>query len=172
MCGELFSASLGIISLSDLLSNQAALWHYLTHDWLRLSIPSLTDTKRDRWPNHPLWDDISNIYLFPSDQPRLKRFSIGRLPHDERIFVHGLGAITSFMAREGIEDFSEGIGEYLHQATQYHARKSENLHRYIQRKVKAKGRKYNTINNRANDPEMLREIRKQANAYKRVRDGE
>jgi len=163
---------LGIIGLSELQCNQAALWHYFTHDWLRLSIPSLTDSKRNRWPNHPLWDDISNIYSFPSDQPRLKRFSIGRLPHDERIFVHGLGGLTSFMAREGIEDFSEGVGEYLHHATQYHAKKNENLQRYIQRKVKAKGRKYNTINNCENLAETIQERKQRAKAYQSAKDGE
>lgn len=163
---------LGIIGLSELQRNQAALWQYFTHDWLRLSIPSLTDSKRNRWPNHPLWDDISNIYSSPSDQPRLKRFSIGRLPHDERIFVHGLGGLTSFMAREGIEDFSEGVGEYLHHATQYHAGKNENLQRYIQRKVKAKGRKYNTINNRENLAETIQEKKQRAKAYQSAKDGE
>ncbi|MGZ0019161.1 hypothetical protein [Nitrosomonas sp. wSCUT-2] len=163
---------LGIIGLSELQCNQAALWHYFTHDWLRLSTPSLTDSKRNRWPNHPLWDDISNIYTLPSDQPRLKRFSIGRLPHDERIFVHGLGGLTSFMAREGIEDFSEGVGEYLHHATQYHARKNENLQRYIQRKVKVKGRKYNTINNCENLAETIQGRKQRAKAYQSAKDGE
>ena len=163
---------LGIVGLKELQCNQAALWQYFAHDWLRLSIPSLTDSKRDRWPNHPLWDDIANIYASPSDQPCLKRFSINRLPNDDRIFVHGLGGLTSFMAREGIEDFSEGIGEYLHQATQYHASKKENLHRYIERKVKAKGRKFNTINNRANNPEEKRKTKEQADAYQRGKDGD
>lgn len=163
---------LGILSLPDLLENQSALWRYLTHDWLRLTIPSLTDRKRDRWPNHPLWDDIANVYLSPPDQPRLKRFKVERLPHDERIFVHGLGGLTSFMAREGIEDFSEGVGEYLHQANKFHARNDGGFYGYIQRKVKAKGRKYNTINNRENLPETIQERQQNAKAYRRAKDGE
>lgn len=60
---------LSIITLSDLLKQQAALWHYLTHDWLRLSIPNPNDTKRDRWPNHPLWDAIPQCMSCNSTSP-------------------------------------------------------------------------------------------------------
>jgi hypothetical protein len=141
---------LGIISLSDLLKQQAALWHYLTHDWLRLSIPNPNDAKRDRWPNHPLWDAIASVYALQLDQPRLKRFRPARLPADERLFVHGLGGLTSFMASRAIEDFGEGLGEYLAQAKEFHASKGESFHSYVGRKVKAKARKYNTIENQKN----------------------
>lgn len=163
---------LQIFSLSNLLEIQAALWRYLTNDWLRLTIPSLTDNKRDRWPNHPLWDDIANAYLLPADQPRLKRFRPERLPHDERIFIHGLGGLTSFMAREGIEDFSEGVGEYLHQANKFHAHSTGGLCGYIQRKVKSKGRKYNTINNRQNLVADIQERNQKAVDYRRIKEGE
>ena len=138
---------LGIISLSDLLSKQAALWHYLTHDWLRLSIPNLNDTKRDRWPNHPLWDAIASVYALQLDQPSLKCFRPARLPADERLFIHGLDGLTSFIASRGIEDFGEGLGEYLAQATEFHRNKGESFKSYVGRKVKAKARKYNTIKN-------------------------
>lgn len=141
---------LGIISLPDLLSKQAALWHYLTHDWLRLSVPNPNDTKRDRWPNHPRWDAIASVYALQLDQPRLKRFRPARLPADERLFVHGLGGLTSFMASRGIEDFGEGLGEYLAQAKEFHASKGESFYSYVGHKVKAKARKYNTIENQKN----------------------
>jgi hypothetical protein len=141
---------LGIISLPDLLNHQAALWHYLTHDWLRLSVPNPNDTKRDRWPNHPLWNSIAEVYALPLDQPRLQRFRPTRLPPDERLFVHGLGGFTSFMASRGIEDFGEGLGEYLAQAKEFHANKGEPFHSYVGRKVKSKARKYNTIDNQQN----------------------
>ncbi len=163
---------LGIISLSDLLRNQAALWHYLTHDWLRLSIPNPADTKRDRWPNHPLWDAIAGVYALPLDQPRLQRFRPARLPADERLFVHGLGGLTSFMASRGIEDFGEGLGEYLHQAQEFHASKGEPFYSYVERKVKAKARKYNTIDNQKNMVGAARRLAEEAEAYKREKDGD
>jgi len=164
---------LGIITLSDLLNQQAALWHYLTHDWLRLSIPNPNDTKRDRWPNHPLWDAIARVYALQLDQPHLKRFRPARLPADERLFVHGLGGLTSFMASRGIEDFGEGLGEYLAQATEFHATKGEPFKSYVGRKVKAKARKYNTIhNNQKNMEEASRLLAEEVEALKRPKDDE
>jgi hypothetical protein len=163
---------LGIISLSDLLKQQVALWHYLTHDWLRLSIPNPNDTKRDRWPNHPLWNAIASVYALQLDQPRLKRFRPARLPADERLFVHGLGGLTSFMASRGIEDFGEGLGEYLAQATEFHASKGEPFKSYVGRKVKAKARKYNTIENQKNMVDASRRLQEEAEAYQRAKDGD
>jgi hypothetical protein len=163
---------LGIISLSDLLKQQASLWHYLTHDWLRLSIPNPNDTKRDRWPNHPLWDAIASAYVLQLDQHRLKRFRPARLPADERLFVHGLGGLTSFMASRAIEDFGEGLGEYLAQAKEFHASKGEPFHSYVGRKVKAKARKYNTIENQKNMVGASRRLQEEAEAYQREKDGD
>jgi len=162
----------GIISLSDLLNKQSVLWLYLTHDWLRLSVPNPNDRKRDRWPNHPLWDSIAGIYYLPLDQPRLQRFRPARLPADERLFVHGLGGLTSFMASRGIEDFGEGLGEYLHQAQEFHSLKGEPFHSYVGRKVKAKARKYNTINNQKNMIGASRRLQEKADAYRRAKDGD
>ncbi len=161
---------LGIIGLADLMNKQAALWHYLTADWLRLSIPNLADSKRDRWPNHPLWDAIAGVYAMPLDQPRLQRFRPARLPADERLFVHGLGGLTSFMASRGIEDFGEGLGEYLQQAQEFHRAKGEPFHQYVGRKVKAKARKYNTIDNQKNMVGAARRLKEEAEAYKRGKD--
>lgn len=163
---------LGIITLRNLLSFQAALWDYLTQDWLRLSIPNPNDSKRDRWPNHPLWDAIAKVYALPLDQPRLQRFRPARLPADERLFIHGLGGLTSFMASRGIEDFGEGLGEYLAQATQFHARKGEPFHSYVDRKVKAKARKYNTIHNQKNMLDASKRLAEEAEAYRREKDGD
>lgn len=163
---------LGILTISDLLSQQAALWHYLTHDWLRLSIPNPNDAKRDRWPNHPLWDAIASVYATQLNQPCLKRFRPARLPADERLFVHGLGGLTSFMASRGIEDFGEGLGEYLAQAKEFHANKGEPFQSYVGRKVKAKARKYNTIENQKNMIGASRRLQEEADAYQREKDGE
>ena len=48
--------------LSHLLPNQAALWRYLTENWLRLTVPTETDSNRARWNNHPLWDFIAAAF--------------------------------------------------------------------------------------------------------------
>jgi hypothetical protein len=161
---------LGVVCLSDLLEKQAPLWRYLTHDWLRLASPNPHDSKRSRWPNHPLWNSLSGVFESPHDQPRLSRFRPARLPADERLFVHGLGGLTSFMASRGIEDFGEGVGEYLHQAQEYHAIRGEPLLDYTQRKVKAKGRKYNAIRNAGNLKEAERQLDEAVRKFKRVKD--
>jgi len=143
--------TLQLPKLAHLLPNQAALWRYLTENWLRLIDPADTDSNRARWRNHPLWDFVAAVFDTEIEQAKLQRFNPARLPEDERLFVHGLGGITSFMASRGIEDLGEGVGEYLHQAKQYHVRRSgfkhDGMERYVGRKVKAKNRRYNTVNN-------------------------
>ena len=76
------------------------------------------------------------------------------------------------MASRGIEDFGEGLGEYLAQAKEFHASKGEPFHSYVDRKVKAKNRKYNTINNQKNLVGASRRLAEEAEAYRREKDGE
>lgn len=76
------------------------------------------------------------------------------------------------MASRGIEDFGEGLGEYLHQATAFHASRDESFQSYVGRKVKAKARKYNTIENQKNMLGASRRLEEAADAYRREKDGE
>jgi hypothetical protein len=167
---------LSIRKLSDLLTLQTPLWLYLTQDWLRLAIPSITDSNQTRWPNHPLWNSITESFDKDSVQTKLERFSSVRVPEDERLFLHGLGGITSFMAREGIEDLGEGIGEFFHQAEYYHNMRKGVLGSamkvYIDRKVRAKNRRFNTVNNRLKHLADKLEIQDKAEEYLSVSDGE
>ena len=168
--------SLQMPKLALLLPNQAALWRYLTVNWLRLTVPTESDSNRARWNNHPLWDFIASAFNSDDEQAKLQRFNPARLPEDERLFVHGLGGITSFMASRGIEDLGEGIGEYLHQAKAYHVTRSgfkhDGMERYVGRKVKAKNRRYNTVNNVQSLPSELSKIEAAAIAYKQAKGGE
>lgn len=167
---------LGIYKLDHLLQLQSALWLYLTQDWLRLAVPSSTDNNQTRWLNHPLWDQITGAFHQDIEQPALKRFSPVRLPADERLFVHGLGGFTSFMASRGIEDFGEGVGEFFHQAGQFHNQRlgvhGSGLQAYVARKVTAKNRRYNTVNNRKNHPGDNQEVADRADAYQKASDSE
>lgn len=164
---------LNILSVPDLLSNLKNLWEYAMHNWLRLTVPNLKDETQTRWPNHPLWDILSNA-PWECDKPiKLKRSHLVRPPTDESLFVNGLGGITSFMAREGITDLGEGFGEFLHQAHQYHDRQERFTGNffgaYIDLKVKQKGRKFNTLNNIVTDKN---ELKQQATDYRKGKDGE
>jgi hypothetical protein len=139
---------LGTHTVPDLLQSFDALWRYLTQDWLRLAIPNATDATRTRWPTHPVWQSVSQVFdQFTEDQPRLARFRPQRLPREEWMLVNGLGGLTSFMASKGIEDFDEGWSEYLHRAKVFHHVHGRNLEDYILRKVKTKARRYNTLDN-------------------------
>lgn len=168
--------ALGIVKIEHLLKLAVALWGYLACEWLRLAVPSATDDNASRWPNHPLWDALAAAFLVGGEQTRLKRFKPQRLPADERLFVHGLGGLTSFMAREGIEDLGEGIGEFLHQAKHYHDQRHDvpgvGFERYLEGKVAAKGRRYNTLNNRRDLPVDKQQAAEYSEAYRRERDGE
>lgn len=168
--------SLEVLKVAHLLELQAGMWRYFTEDWLRLACPSSSDTNQTRWPNHPLWCNISAAFRQESEQPKLARFTPMRLPSDASLFVNGLAGVTSFMAREGIADLGEGIGEYLHQAKQFHDTRYDapdfGFKRYIERKVKAKNRRYNSVNNRANLPRDNQEVADRADAYQKASDGE
>lgn len=167
---------LGIFKLDNLLQLQSALWIYLTQDWLRLAVPMPSDTNQTRWPTHPLWDQITRVFDEQGEQPKLQRFTPMRLPADERLFVHGMGGLTSFMAARGIEDMGEGIGEYFHQATEFHNSRSGlnqmGLELYLDRKVRVKSRRYNAKNNRQNLSGDKQEAAENADAYQQATDGD
>lgn len=170
---------LGIFKLNNLLELQSALWLYLTEDWLRLAIPSETDSNQTRWLNHPLWDAISNVFNQQQPDMKLKRFSTTRVPDDGRLFVHGLGGLTSFMAREGMDDLGEGIGEFFQRAKEFHKtqfidkydKNLQGIEAYINRKVKSKNRRFNSINNRKNNLEDKHQINVKAIEYRSQSDG-
>ncbi|MGH9425851.1 MAG: hypothetical protein ACRD2L_06035, partial [Terriglobia bacterium] len=167
---------LGINTLPELLEALPRLWKYLTEDWLRLTIPNPSDQTQTRWPNHPLWDAISSVYSVSLDQPRLKRFKPARLPFEDRLYEQGVGQVSSFMAARGIEDWGEGIGEYLAHAKLHFDMKERRtkggFYSYLERKLRAKGRSYNTIKNKAKDGSEEAELAKQVAAYLKAKDGE
>ena len=156
------------------------MWLYLTEDWLRLAIPSETDSNQTRWLNHPLWDAISNVFNQQQPDTKLKRFSTTRVPDDGRLFVHGLGGLTSFMAREGMDDLGEGIGEFFQRAKEFyktqfidkHDKNLQGIEAYINRKVKSKNRRFNSINNRKNNLEDKHQINVKAIEYRSQSDGD
>ncbi|MEQ1813706.1 MAG: hypothetical protein ABL860_04540 [Candidatus Nitrotoga sp.] len=164
--------SLQLPKLAQLLLNQAALWRYLTENWLRLTVPTESDSNRARWNNHPLWDFITAAFNSEMEQAKLQRFNPARLPEDERLFVHGLGGITSFMASRGITNLREGMDQYFRQARSYHVVRSgfkyKGLELYVGKKVKSKNRRYNTVQNA--QPLEYQSIAA-AEAYQLAKDG-
>ncbi len=123
------------------------LWRYLTTEWLRLAVPQDSDENRARWPVHPLWEALAGVWDVPPDASPLVRVEKMRAPGDDAIFKAGLWGLTSFMAREGITQVDEGLGEFLHALSAYYdgpnAPARQTLAEYLARKSRAKARRYN-----------------------------
>lgn len=132
---------------SDALPLCGNLWRYLCDDWLRLAVPSASDDTRTRWPTHPLWQQVTGLWDTLPDAPPMTRVPKTRPPSDDRLFRHGISGLSGFMAREGITDYSEGLGEFLHAMEAYYESPErafpESVASYLRRKAKAKARRYN-----------------------------
>jgi len=130
----------------DALPHMAAWWRYLATEWLRLAMPSESDDTRTRWPTHPVWQAIADVWEVPPDAPLMTRVPMHRAPSDEVLFKHGLWGLSSFMAREGITNLDEGLGQFLHDLGRYFDKipASGGLSAYMQRKALLKARRYNT----------------------------
>jgi len=166
---------LGVLEIEHLIQQCGGLWKYAAADWLRLTVPNADDTNQTRWNNHPLWSDLAEVNWNSRQSSPLFRIRKERLPSDESFFVNGLGGLTSFMASHGITELDEGFGEFLAQAEHFHEHKGRKqgrgLKHYIQDKVTAKARKYNTLDNR--DKEQLEKEKQDfEQAYRKERDGE
>lgn len=160
-------------TLDDLLAQATGLWRYATEVWLRLCIPLPADDNRARWPCHPLWTALGYADWDFAAHPAIVRVRSAGLPSDHQLFTVPLGYVASFMAREGIVDWDEGLGTYLAQAQVYHRRKtSGSLALYVQRKARLKGREFATINNRKNHPADWAANIAFAQAYQLAKDGE
>lgn len=164
---------LSVKTLPDLLAQLGGLWRYATEDWLRLTLPRASDKNQTRWPTHPFCSELAPVDWQCAASPSLQRVRREYVPPDDVLFVMGLGGITSFMAREGITDPSEGFGEFLARAQRYHdslrREHGRGFFRYVHGKVAAKGRRYNTLDNRIVD---AAEVKADAHAYRTARDVE
>jgi len=162
------------VPLAKMLANKSALWQFASTDWLRLSTPNPNDTNSSRWATHPLWLSLSNIEWEQAPGAKLVRIRKERAPSDDSLFVNGIAGLTSFMALRGITDLYDGFQQYLREAKRFHDTRGrftdETFHSYISKKVKEKGRRYNSINNKPKPDKA--EQRKQAKDYRDGKDGE
>lgn len=84
------------------------------------------------------------------------------------------------MAREGMDDLGEGIGEFFQRAKEFHKtqfidkhdKNLQGIEAYINRKVKSKNRRFNSINNRKNNLEDKHQINVKAIEYRSQSDGD
>ena len=83
------------------------------------------------------------------------------------------GCLASFMAREQIDDYGEGLGEFLRRMRGFGdiegQRFGKDFEQLLDAKRREKGKRYNTIDNTRIDPKKIKEER---DAYRRAQDGE
>lgn len=161
-------SQLDVQALSVCLDNQNGLWGYATTDWLKLTIPSETDTNRSRWAIHPLWVCLASVDFETAGGALSREFSVQRVPSDKRLFDAGFSVITSYMAREHVTDFYEGLHAFCRDLYAHFDSRAivmgTNLGDFVEERVSVKARRFNTIlNKQISDYELLKEeYRKQS----------
>lgn len=152
-------AQLQLVTLKEVMGNLNGLWSYATTEWLRLTLPSLEDKTRSRWPIHPLWILLSSIDWESSGGPLMRHYSPRRVPDESRLCMQGLSAILSFMAIRGITDLYPGQDAFMAAIYLNFAGKAEFLGMsfddYIRERVQAKARQFNSM---LNDPTLIEEL--------------
>lgn len=164
-------SQLDVQSLDVCLDNLSGLWSYATTDWLKLTIPSGTDTNRSRWPIHPLWIYLSSVDFETSGGALMREFTPQRIPNDKRLYETGFSVVTSYMAREKITDLYEGLYSFCEEIYAYFNSRSvvlgKTLDDFVGERVSFKARRFNTIlNKQIDDYEALCE------AYRKQSGGE
>lgn len=138
-----FLKLVGLSSPYQIAELSPMIWKFLCTEWLELVTPT-NDKTECRWPVTDEWKEISSACT-TIDCKSIKKVKKERLPNDQYLYVNGLAAFSSFMAREGITDFSEAFGEYIHHAEHYHLdNKDETIQEYLVKKAKEKSLRYNT----------------------------
>lgn len=155
--------------MPQLLNNQGGLWRYLAEDWLRLTKIG-DDSNKSRWKTHPLWSEIQSAVWTRTPQLALERIRPCNLPQDGRIIPGGLGYISSFMAREGITDWDEGLGTFLFYASTFCEQQGISMSDLVEGKARLKGCKLNTIDNRTKLD--AQHAKGRAEAYRKAKAGD
>ncbi len=157
-----------VSSVFGLAAHLAGLWRYGVVDWLQLKAPH-GDGNKTRWPLHPMWRALQAVTWGQTPVRSVTRIDKSRVPGDQFLFVNGLGAVTSFMAREGIDDFETGLTLFGKSARAYHLQHSQRtgrtLNGYTREKIALKRRRFNLAKDE-------RHTQAQAQAYQQGKDGE
>tara|TARA_R110002096_G_scaffold194791_10_gene377222 strand:- start:7640 stop:9013 length:1374 start_codon:yes stop_codon:yes gene_type:complete len=165
-----------ITSVDDLLNRLGSLWIYATTQWLKLTLPSLTDDTKSRWPMHPLWAELVEADWGSCLEAKPKPIRPNNPPTDRYLFEAGLGSLTSFMARENITDIYDANFEYIQKAKAHHSSKTEftgsDLHTYAFEKAALKARKFNLPFAGFEDKSKQILIEAKAEAYRKAKDGD
>ncbi len=140
--------ALGVTAVSGLPDSLGPLWAHCTRDWLRLAEVNHTDSNRSRWATHTLWERLQVAPTWNTGTEALKRApDAHRAPTDAWFSIHGLAALTSLMARDGLSDPYQAATQLVKIAYRHHtssaSRRPSALTEYLARKVASKRIRYN-----------------------------
>lgn len=151
-----------IKSFSQFMEQMGGLWNYSTEKWLRLTIPSESDSTQSRWPLHSMWETLSLADWGVESGVSRRSPPLSVAPSDHYLFLNGLSPLTSFMAREHITDINTGIENFYSSARDFHLRRAhdrdehpfreyisayDDIEGYIAQKVAQKSREYSSMKN-------------------------
>jgi hypothetical protein len=145
---------LGIRSFKSLLDNLGGIWQYAAQDWLRFTVPQVQDSNRRRWPVHPVWAKLAGILWRLDDVPLSRTFSAERIPVLDRLYRMQMSFLTSFMAASKITDYAQGVRAFQVAADRFQRdlcsqRHGSTLEEWVEKEVREKGKRFNTISNGA-----------------------
>ncbi|MDO8273556.1 MAG: hypothetical protein Q7U82_16805 [Gammaproteobacteria bacterium] len=167
---------LGVVSYFDLSQSLAGLWRYSVHDWLRHTVPSLSDKTQSRWPLSSLWQALQGVSWTGFEHLERVNFERSRTPSDRTLFINGLSPLTSFMAREGYLHAEEAFPAFLQAAQDFHNGSSErtgvDFKNYVSNKVSEKRRFYNTGKNKPLNGGIHPADKAVADEYRKQSDGD
>lgn len=76
----------------------------MTGDYLRLTVPSPSDETKSRWANNPLWGQLAGVAWGTDSQKLSPSRVMNGAPKDEWFAREVAKVVSSYMARENIED--------------------------------------------------------------------
>lgn len=80
----------------DVIAGQAAIWWYLTHDWVSYRIPD--NERRSRWSIHPWWTKLASYH---ECEEKISRGRQRTLPTANAIMPGLVGFLSAYAARTG-----------------------------------------------------------------------
>jgi len=149
---------IGVISIDSLYQHLTGLWQYVTQEWLRLAVINPNDGTQSRWQTTDLWQVLQSVQW--SGESEVSRIPVtkGRPPSDRTLFINGISGYTSFMAREGIVNPSDGAHAFFQAARQYHDNREHytglTFDDYIEQKIALKVKSYNSGINQPVDSDI------------------
>lgn len=117
-------------TVEKVLEDTAAIWYYLTNDWITYRIPD--DERRTRWSMHPWWIEISDYHECEELISRSKQVE---LPTEKLLIPAIRGFLSSYAARTG-EDLRDGslLQKLLQQMQEYEVEVDETFESEVKRK--------------------------------------